>query len=581
MPIKSSHRVNGYNSRECDNEETVSCKEEEEDEEEEEEEEDDDDEEDDVSEREYFEKLHNLTNQLRQLNEGVHPELCKASKRAENWLSDQRLRIQILHEHKIDEVHCQYEREIKVCEQDCATEKRRIREYLMSLCEDLKKRLEHDKKNIELTPTGDVLELKPAVTRKLRRRTPESAASCGTKFGYWGDILLYGSSWTLPSASKTLSSSDSGAGQSQPTSVGTPLSPPPTKVGESEPGDQNAPTSAPASGTCGSNANLFGSLSVNVEDSSLMTHLLASLNAASDNGSGVGGLSSAGAYFASSLNQSGSALSGILSGGPASSTGGSGGGLGASAFGSAGGGGGGTGSGTVGLGFLSAAAPATSAAVLGFPSAAAAAAALVGAGVGCLQPPKRRKQQTSQPFTQLTLLLPENDIYSDLTAIHRACGKPPVANAASKKHGGGGSSAGCASGCGLSVDGSPSSRVGGSSPSSCRGDSGGRDVGSGGPVADGGSRRKETSDACSGADNFSPPTSFSSPAVWIDDGRLYCGQTCFQQGASVHIEGHGCSGTIVAIGAQDVSIKRSSDHGIVRITVQQLKQGRYTLVPKR
>ncbi|KAL7065242.1 hypothetical protein AAHC03_04370 [Spirometra sp. Aus1] len=495
MPIKSSHRLNGYNSRECDNEETVSCKEEEEDEEEEEEEEDDDDDDDDVSEREYFEKLHNLTNQLRQLNEGVHPELCKASKRAENWLSDQRLRIQILHEHKIDEVHCQYEREIKVCEQDCATEKRRIREYLMSLCEDLKKRLEHDKKNIELTPTGDVLELKPAVTRKLRRRTPESAASCGTKFGYWGDILLYGSSWTLPSASKTLSSSDSGAGQSQPTSVGTPLSPPPTKVGDSEPGDQNAPSSAPpsASGTCGSNANLFGSLSVNVEDSSLMTHLLASLNAASDNGSGgVGGLSSAGAYFASSLNQSGSALSSLLS---------------------------------------------------------------------------------------------ENDIYSDLTAIHRACGKPPVANAASKKHGGGGgSSAGCASGCGLSVDGSPSSRVGASSPSSCRGDSGGRDVGGGGPVADGGSRRKDASEACSGADNFSPPSSFSSsssPAVWIDDGRLYCGQTCFQQGASVHIEGHGCSGTIVAIGAQDVSIKRSSDHGIVRITVQQLKQGRYTLVPKR
>uniref|UniRef100_A0A0X3Q4J0 Sin3 histone deacetylase corepressor complex component SDS3 n=2 Tax=Schistocephalus solidus TaxID=70667 RepID=A0A0X3Q4J0_SCHSO len=527
MPIKSSHRVNGYSSRERDNEETVSCKEEEEDEEEEEEEEeddDDDDDDDDVSEREYFEKLHNLTNQLRQLNDGVHPELCKASKRAENWLSDQRLRIQILHEHKIDEVHCQYEREIKVCEQDCATEKRRIREYLMSLCEDLKKRLEHDKKNIELTPTGDVLELKPAVTRKLRRRTPETTASCGTKFGYWGDILLYGSSWTLPSVSKALSSSDAGTGQCQPTSAGTPLSPPSqTKVGESEPGEQNAPSSAPssASGTCGSNTNLFGSLSVNVEDSSLMTHLLASLNAASDNGSGVGGLSSAGAYFASSLNQSGSAFSSILTGAAASSAGGSG--VGSSAFASTGGSGGGAGSGgscgTIGLGFLSAA-PATSAAVLGFPSAAAAA--LVGAGVSCLQPPKRRKQQTSQPFTQLTLLLPENDIYSDLTAIHRACGKPPVA--ASKKHGGSGSSAGCASGCGLSVDGSPSSRVGASSPSSCRGDSAGRDA-SGGSVADTSSRRKDTSDACSGAENFSPPSSFSTPAVWIDDGRLYCGQT--------------------------------------------------------
>ncbi|VDP85147.1 unnamed protein product [Echinostoma caproni] len=42
-----------------------------------------------------------------------------------------------------------------------------------------------------------------------------------------------------------------------------------------------------------------------------------------------------------------------------------------------------------------------------------------------------------------------------------------------------------------------------------------------------------------------------------------------------------CTGTITAIGAQDVAIRRSSDHGICRVTVQQLKQGRYTLCPAK
>lgn len=60
----------------------------------------------------------------------------------------------------------------------------------------------------------------------------------------------------------------------------------------------------------------------------------------------------------------------------------------------------------------------------------------------------------------------------------------------------------------------------------------------------------------------------------------------YQYGASVILEGRDganqrCTGTITAIGAQDVAIRRSSDHGICRVTVQQLKQGRYTLWPAK
>ncbi|CAH8863573.1 unnamed protein product [Trichobilharzia szidati] len=57
-------------------------------------------------------------------------------------------------------------------------------------------------------------------------------------------------------------------------------------------------------------------------------------------------------------------------------------------------------------------------------------------------------------------------------------------------------------------------------------------------------------------------------------------------GAPVILEGrdgssHRCSGTIASIGVQDIAIRRSSDHGICRVTVQQLKQGRYALWPNK
>lgn len=38
----------------------------------------------------------------------------------DNWLEDQRNRGQILHEHKIDEIHRQYDREVRTCDHDCA-----------------------------------------------------------------------------------------------------------------------------------------------------------------------------------------------------------------------------------------------------------------------------------------------------------------------------------------------------------------------------------------------------------------------------------------------------------------------------
>ncbi|VDM33194.1 unnamed protein product [Hydatigera taeniaeformis] len=515
MLIKSVNRLNSHPKRERENGDpsVISNKEE-----------------GDVfdSEREYIEKLEAFASQLRQLNERTHPEFCKASKRIENWLADQKLRNQILHDYKIDEIHGQYEREIRTCDRDCGMEKKKIQEYLIGLCEDLKRRLEHDKKCIELTTTGDVLELKPTVTRKLRRRAPEVPSSIagsgivsgsGGRFGYWGDLQLYAPSWSVAILNTSTKSG-----------LELPPSPCPTTGTGQNVEDAICRAVAPPPSTFG---NLFGSLGVNVEDgSSLLTHLIASINASNAAGNGHG---DSGVLSASGVVFTQSALASTL--GCISNTGSN-------------------------------------------SSAVTSVAAVIVPGLtGSTgpQPSKRRKQQNNQPLTQLSLLLPENDIYSDLTLIHRTCGKPPLSVGLKKLNHETGVGAGAAA---RGVAGASSPLVvstrGEEAHSRRRGDN------------TDSSRRDQHHrhhhhhhhhHTHHHHDSASREGSSNGPLIWIDDGRLYIGQSCYQQGTPVYLESHGCNGTVVAVGAQDVSIKRSSDTGIMRITVQQLKLGRYVLAP--
>ncbi|KAH9283169.1 Sin3 histone deacetylase corepressor complex component SDS3 [Echinococcus granulosus] len=473
------------------------------------------------SEKEYIEKLEAFALQLKQLNERTHPEFCKASKRIENWLADQKLRNQILHDYKIDEIHSQYEREIRTCDRDCGIEKKKIQEYLVGLCEDLKRRLEHDKKGIELTTTGDVLELKPTVTRKLRRRAPEMpssvvgsgiVSSASGKFGYWGDLHLYAPTWSVAILNTSTKSG-----------IELPSSPYPTSgTGQETVEDPIYHAVVPPPSTFG---NLFGSLGVNVEDgSSLLNHLIASISAsnAAGNGHGDSGvLSTSGVLFTQSALASTFGCIGAT--GPNSSA-------------------------------------VTSVAAVIVPGLT---------GLAGAQPPKRRKQQNNQPLTQLSLLLPENDIYSDLTLIHRTCGKPPLSGGL-KKH---------------------SHETSGGTGATVRGVTGASSPLPAGTRSEDTHSRRRSDNTESGRreqhhrhhhhhhDSGSREGSSNSPLIWIDDGRLYIGQSCYQQGTPVYLESHGCNGTVVAVGAQDISIKRSSDTGIMRITVQQLKLGRYVLAP--
>lgn len=583
----------------------------------------------------YGNRVAHIQNQLEQLKNRTHPDYVSIREEVEAWYEEQKQRIQILHEHKIDTIYSEYTKESEACKRDCEHEKKRIQAYLVSLCEELKRRLEHDKKNIELTPSGDILELKPAVTRKLRRRGGNdlsSASSNVTNFLYWGDLLLCGSTqWqmntsdvnsitttitstpvtsttnvchittssdkTLPSSERLLPGSDlvqgrlfsdgetdtttrepsinlQGGFKNVITKLLDPHNNPNTSISTSA-------TTVLTSNTTPlmnlNKTNLFGSLGVNLFDGSLLSHLLASINCTNVGTNNLSTLS--GLILPLNFVQRGNLVT------PSNTT----------------------------SGQLSSIVN-----TCGMTNSAAAAAAAAAIAAGLIIPSsnglpnttnlnstltsliqtqqhggttRKRRQPNSVPNAQLNLLLPEHDIYADLTIIHRACAKAQNSisgtgsgsNPSNRKHS---ISSGLLSP--IPVGHSPNlpnttqdDSVQSYRLSQATRDSGQTLLGSlGSPnLNEFGCTRGSTNRSTTGLSNTNCTSSFS---AWIDDGRLYYGQKCYQVGTCVILEGRDgvnqkCCGTIVSIGAQDIAIRRSSDHGICRVTVHQLKQGRYAL----
>lgn len=162
----------------------------------------------------------------------------------------------------------------------------------------------------------------------------------GGKLSYWGDLNLYNTNWTVGSTK----------------APGIEL--PPIDSSEDCHNANVIPAKTPFS-------NLFGSMGVDLEDGSLLNHLLASLNVSRAAGNGhmeSGCLSKSSTLLAQSMLASSTAS----------------------------------------------------------PLNSVAAAIVPGLISPVYTPPsKRKKQQNIQSQAQLNMLLPQNDIYSDLTQIHR------------------------------------------------------------------------------------------------------------------------------------------------------------------
>ncbi|XP_060532800.1 sin3 histone deacetylase corepressor complex component SDS3 [Cylas formicarius] len=121
-----------------------------------------------IKEQMYQDKLANLKKKLAQLSDGTHYEYNKKVKRLE-YQYHERLRMnEIYKEYMIDLVKKDYNQEIKAAARDFEEKKIDLRETLISDLEDKKRTVEAERLSMELT--GDSMEIKPAMTRKLRRR---------------------------------------------------------------------------------------------------------------------------------------------------------------------------------------------------------------------------------------------------------------------------------------------------------------------------------------------------------------------------------------------------------------------------
>ncbi|XP_066257769.1 sin3 histone deacetylase corepressor complex component SDS3 isoform X1 [Euwallacea similis] len=124
-----------------------------------------------IKEQMYQDKLATLKKKLMQLSDGTHTEYNKTVKKLEAQYIERLKLNDIYRESMYEYVKRDYAQEIKVAGKDFEEKKIDLRETLISDLEDKKRTIEAERCSMELT--GDSMEVKPAMTRKLRRRPNE------------------------------------------------------------------------------------------------------------------------------------------------------------------------------------------------------------------------------------------------------------------------------------------------------------------------------------------------------------------------------------------------------------------------
>ncbi|CAG9861497.1 unnamed protein product [Phyllotreta striolata] len=121
-----------------------------------------------IKEQMYQDKLSNLKKKLQQLKDGTHHEYNKKVRKLE-YQYKERLRLNALYrDYMIDCVEKEFLQEKKAAVREFEEKKIDLKENMISDLEDKKRTVEAERYSIELT--GDSLEVKPVMTRKLRRR---------------------------------------------------------------------------------------------------------------------------------------------------------------------------------------------------------------------------------------------------------------------------------------------------------------------------------------------------------------------------------------------------------------------------
>lgn len=121
-----------------------------------------------IKEQMYQDKLAMLKKKLQQLHDGTHHDYNRKVKKLE-YQYKERLRLNTLYrDYMIECVERDYTLEKKAAAKEFDEKKVDLRENLIAELEDKKKTIEAERFSMELT--GDSMEVKPVMTRKLRRR---------------------------------------------------------------------------------------------------------------------------------------------------------------------------------------------------------------------------------------------------------------------------------------------------------------------------------------------------------------------------------------------------------------------------
>ncbi|XP_067641968.1 sin3 histone deacetylase corepressor complex component SDS3 isoform X2 [Eurosta solidaginis] len=124
-----------------------------------------------LKEQVYQHKLAILNKQMEELKQLIHPDFVKRLKKLE-YQCRERLRLNEIYRDYLKEcVEKDYQSERRAAQKEYEEKKIDLKDNILADLEERKKLIENERYNLELT--NDSMEIKPTVTRKLRRRPNE------------------------------------------------------------------------------------------------------------------------------------------------------------------------------------------------------------------------------------------------------------------------------------------------------------------------------------------------------------------------------------------------------------------------
>ncbi|OWK60226.1 Sin3 histone deacetylase corepressor complex component SDS3 [Lonchura striata] len=146
-----------------------------------------------MKEQMYQDKLASLKRQLQQLQEGTLQEYQKRMKKLDQQYKERIRNAELFLQLETDQVEKNYVKEKKAAAKEFEDKKIELKENLIAELEEKKKMIENEKLTMELT--GDSMEVKPIMTRKLRRRPNDPVPIPDKRRKPAPDILCWSHCW--------------------------------------------------------------------------------------------------------------------------------------------------------------------------------------------------------------------------------------------------------------------------------------------------------------------------------------------------------------------------------------------------